>query len=225
MSWAPPAAVIPAGPGVAGLVYAGTLARAVAYIIDSILLGIVTTIATAPFAVSMANAFDPRRGGNLAVSPIALIITVGASALYCIGFWSSGWRGTPAMKLLRLQVGDAATGRTLTPEQSIRRWLALGTIVQLLGFVPALGVVANSGLLLWTIVLLVTTAMSPTKQGLHDKFASTAVVQPYGSGNTAVILGCLLIIALIVLASFVGLIFLGSQVSSILSDVGTSVEG
>lgn len=225
MSWAPPQTVIPAGPGVAGLVYAGTLTRAVAYIIDSFLLGIVTTIVTSPFNVSMVGAFDPRRGVNVAVSPIALIITVGASALYFIGFWSSGWRGTPAMKLLRLQVGDAATGRTLTPEQSVRRWIGFGTIVQLLTFVPALGVVANSGLFLWTIALIITTAISPTKQGLHDKFASTAVVQPFGSGNTAVIIGCLLIIALIVVAGFVGLIFLGSQVSTILSEVGTSVQG
>jgi uncharacterized RDD family membrane protein YckC len=224
MSWAPPEQVMPAGPGVAGLVYASTLARFVAYVIDSILLGIVTSIATAPFAASMVSGLDFRRG-NIAVSPIALIITVGASALYFIGFWSSGWRGTPGMKLLRLQVGDAATGRTLTPEQSVRRWIGFGTFAQLLGFIPALGVVASTGVFLWTLVLLVTTAMSPTKQGLHDRFASTAVVQPYGGGNSAVIIGCLLIIALIVLASFVGLIFLGAQMSTILSEVGTSVQG
>jgi uncharacterized RDD family membrane protein YckC len=225
MAWAPPETVIPAGPGVAGLVYASTLARVVAYIIDAILLGIVTSIATAPFAASIAGAFDPRRPGNVAVSPIALIITVGASALYFIAFWSSGWRATPGMKLLKLQLGDAATGRTLTPPQAVRRWIGYGEFVQLLGFIPALAVVASTGLFLWTIVLLITTAMSPTKQGLHDRFASTAVVQPYGSGNTAVILGCLLIIALVVIFGFVALIFLGTQVSSILSEVGTSVQG
>jgi uncharacterized RDD family membrane protein YckC len=224
MAWAPPEQIIPAGPGVAGLVYAATLTRFVAYVIDSILLSIVTSIATAPFTANMVNAFDPRRA-SVAVSPIALIITVGASALYFIGFWSSGWRGTPGMKLLSLQVGDAATGRTLTPEQSVRRWIAFGTFAQLLAFIPGLGVVASTGVFLWTLILLVTTASSPTKQGLHDRFASTAVVQPYGKGNTAVILGCLLIIALIVLASFVGLIFLGSQISDILSEVGTSVQG
>ena len=223
MAWAPPENVVVAGPGVAGLIYAGTLARVVAYIIDSILLGIVTSIATAPFAASIAGAFDPRRGGNIAISPIALIITVGASAIYFIGFWSSGWRGTPGMKLLRLQLGDAATGRTLTPEQAVRRWIGFGTFVQLASFVPALGLLANGGLFLWTIVLLISTATSSTKQGLHDRFASTAIVQPYGSGSTAVIVGCLVLIGLAVILSFVSLIFLGSQVSAILSEVGTSV--
>jgi len=29
----------------------------------------------------------------------------------------------------------------------------------------------------WVIALLVTTAQSPTKQGLHDKFAGTVVVK------------------------------------------------
>jgi N-acetyl-gamma-glutamylphosphate reductase len=31
--------------------------------------------------------------------------------------------------------------------------------------------------LIWTIALLVTTAQSPTKQGLHDQFAKTVVVK------------------------------------------------
>jgi uncharacterized RDD family membrane protein YckC len=226
MSWAPPATVIPAGPGVAGLIYASTLSRVVAYIIDSFLLAIVTSIVTSPFAAaSFRGAFDPRNPGVVGMSPIALVITVGANALYFIGFWSSGWRGTPGMKLLRLQVGDAATGRTLPPEQAVRRWIAFGDFVQLVGFIPALGALASIGLFIWTLILLVSTAMSPTKQGLHDRFATTAVVQPYGSGTTAVIVGCVVILGLLFLLSIVALIFLGGQVSSILSEVGTSVQG
>ena len=68
--------------------------------------------------------------------------------------------------------------------------------------------------------------MSPTKQGLHDRVADTAMVQPSGGVASQVALGCLVAV-LVVLAlglfSVIGLIFLGSQVSTILSDIGTSV--
>jgi hypothetical protein len=67
--------------------------------------------------------------------------------------------------------------------------------------------------------------MSPTKQGLHDRFANTAVVRPATAGSGAA-MACLVIaivIALAALAAIIGLIFLGGQVSSILSAVGESV--
>jgi uncharacterized RDD family membrane protein YckC len=31
--------------------------------------------------------------------------------------------------------------------------------------------------LVWAIVLLITTAQSPTKQGLHDRYAKSVVVK------------------------------------------------
>ncbi|HET8785387.1 MAG TPA: hypothetical protein VFM38_07115, partial [Candidatus Limnocylindrales bacterium] len=108
--------------------------------------------------------------------------------------------------------------------QAVRRWLGLGEPLVLFGAIPGLG--GLSGLwFIWAIVLLVTTATSPTKQGLHDRIANSAVVRPANAGNTWVIacVGIAFILAAIALLSIVALIFLGAQVSSVLSSVGESV--
>ena len=140
------------------------------------------------------------------------------SALYFIGSWSGGRRATLGQRLLKIQVGNAFDGRPLTLDQAIRRWLGFGEFIWLIGFVP--GLAGFSSLyFLWALVLLITTAASPTKQGLHDRLANSAVVRPVNAGNGLAI-SCvviLLILLLIPLLSIVALIFLGSQVSSILS--------
>ena len=43
------------------------------------------------------------------------------------------------------------------------------------------------------------------------------------ASSLGMILGCLLIVGLVILALIVGLIFLGSQLPQILSEIGTSV--
>ena len=75
----------------------------------------------------------------------------------------------------------------------------------------------------WEVILLVTTASHPQKMGLHDRFANTAMVRPANAGSGGVVLGCILIAIALVVLSIVALIFLGGQVSSILSAVGDSV--
>ena len=52
------------------------------------------------------------------------------------------------------------------------------------------------------------------------------MVQPAGGSTNGMVMGCVVILAVVVglfVLSFIALIFLGAQVSSILSDVGTSV--
>ena len=76
------------------------------------------------------------------------------------------------------------------------------------------------------IVLLITTATSPTKQGLHDRFANTALVSPSGQGASGLAKACLIIVVVLFLLfvlSIVALILLGNQVSSILSEIGESI--
>jgi hypothetical protein len=46
------------------------------------------------------------------------------------------------------------------------------------------------GSVAWNLVLVASTITSPTKQGLHDRFASSALVRPAGAGNRWA-LGCL----------------------------------
>jgi len=212
-------------------VYAGAIPRAAAWIVDSFLLGILVSIITIPFAASAFVGLDPTTDTmpdftQLTVrSGIAAAVAVAIEAAYFIFFWMSGGRATLGMRLFSLQVGNAADGARLRIDQAGKRWLAYGSWLGIAGLVPAFGVVVGLVQMGWTLVLLVTTASSPTKQGLHDRFAGSAVVRPATAGNGLAITCLIVALALPLLFLFllVPLIFLGSQVSDILSAVGDSI--
>jgi uncharacterized RDD family membrane protein YckC len=219
-------------PGAPGLVYAGAIPRAAAYIVDSLILSIISGIAAAPFAATTAvTALDPNNPfGDMSAltmrSGEATLIALVIEAVYFIFLWSSGGRATLGMRLFGLQVGNAANGNKLEVAQAGRRWLAYGSWIGLAAFLPGVGLALGFVQTVWTLVLLYTTATSPTKQGLHDRFAGTAVVRSATAGNGGA-LACLvvaLIIPLLAIVSLVALIGLGGQVSSILSAVGDSVQ-
>lgn len=174
--------------GPAGLYYADVPNRAIAYIIDAIILGVSNLIVAAVLGAIGLNAFSINASattitGFLQYNPIvglvqALIFTA-ISGAYFIYTWTA-MRGTVGQKLLGMQVGNAADGTTLTMDQAIKRWLALGApfgIAQALNPLPGLGMLIGLAAFIWFIALLVTTAQSPTKQGLHDKYAQTVVVK------------------------------------------------
>jgi uncharacterized RDD family membrane protein YckC len=241
MTWAPPPDTASyAVAGAAGLRFADVFARLVAWVIDIIVLALigllVSTVMGATFGASVdwtsyllspgAAVSGELQSRILVVSFVGAVIATGIDLAYFVLSWSSAGRATPGMRLLRLQIGDAADGRTLTRNQAFRRWLAMGTWLDVLAALPVIGSLVALPQFLWYIVLLVTTGSSPTRQGMHDRFAGTAVVQPAsGSGNAAVI-GCLLIIGILVLlavVSMVALVFLGGQVSTILETMGESI--
>ena len=239
MAWAPPPEVV-AGPGVGGLEYAGALPRFVAWIVDGLILGLIGLLFAAGALVLFAGSINwaevarpgyshigVSNGGPL-FAGLLLAAVIGAlvELAYFVFFWTSGARATLGMRLLRLQVANAADGATLTTGQAVRRWIALGQWLGLLGYVPILGAFSGLIQLLWYLILLGTTVTSPTKQGAHDRFAGSVVVQPRGGSSNGLVVGCLLIIGLLVvlpIVAIVALIFLGSQVSNILVDVGNSV--
>ncbi len=218
-------------PGAPGLVYAGAIPRAAAWIVDSFLLGILVSIVTIPFAASAFVGLDPTTDAmpdfsQLTLrSGIAAAVAVVIEAAYFIFFWMSAGRATLGMRLFNLQVGNAPDGARLRPDQAGKRWLAYGSWLGLASLAPAFGAVVGLVQLGWTLVLLVTTASSPTKQGLHDRFAGSAVVRPASAGNGLAITCLIVALALPLLLLFllVPLIFLGSQVSDILSAVGDSI--
>ena len=91
----------------------------------------------------------------------------------------------------------------------------------LFAIVPSVASLANLVDFVWVIVLLVTTVQSPTKQGLHDRFANSAVVRPKDASRGGWAMACLVIVLVlmaIALVSVVALIFLSTQVSGILKD-------
>ena len=238
MAWAPPPEVL-AGPGAGGLEYASAGARFAAWLVDRLILFIVgAVIGLIAFAliagtVDWTEVINSRAGLRrtdfgpfLAASVAASLVGLAIELLYFVFLWTSRSRATLGMRLLNLQVANAADGATLTRGQAVRRWVGLGALLGLLQYVPIIAAFAGLIQLLWAVILLGTVATSPTKQGLHDRFAGSVIVNPRGGSSNAFLIGCLALVGFVVLGIVVGflaLIFLGSQVSDILRDYGNSI--
>jgi uncharacterized RDD family membrane protein YckC len=239
MAWTPPADVV-GGPGVAGVQYAGALPRFVAWVVDRLIVGFIGWILIAVAIVLFAGSIDwsrfttpgisrspigdsgPLAAGILVAGLIGLLIEV----VYFVLLWTSSARATLGMRLLSLQVANAADGTTMTRSQALKRWIALGPWLGVLSSVPAIGFVATLVEIVWSLVILLTTASSPTKQGVHDRAARSLVVQPRGDSSNGLFVGCMVIVAIVLVTPIIGivaLIFLGSQVSGILQNVSKSV--
>jgi uncharacterized RDD family membrane protein YckC len=182
-TWTAMSAPVTAGP--AGYVYADVPNRAIAYIIDAIILaviGIVVAIILGAIGLASVNltAGSSNFGQyNFVAGLIFALVATAINGAYFVYTWTT-MRASPGQKVLGMQVGNAADGATLTMEQAIKRWIALGapfSIAQALNPLPGLGVLIGLASLAWFIALLWTTAQSPTKQGLHDQYANTVVVK------------------------------------------------
>jgi uncharacterized RDD family membrane protein YckC len=174
--------------GPAGLYYADVPNRTIAYIIDAIILGIINLIVAGVLGLIGLNSFSVNTGAttinnlltyNPVVGLIQALIFAAISGAYFIYTWTE-MRGSVGQRALGMQVGNASDGKTLTMDQAIKRWIALGApfgIAQALNPLPGLGMLIGLAAFVWFIALLVTTAQSPTKQGLHDQYAGTVVVK------------------------------------------------
>lgn len=186
VAWETAAAAAPV-PGAAGFVYADVPNRIIALIIDGIILGvigivitaIVTAIIGAPYDIDIDEQFNVSVTTNYLALIVNLLLSMAVSAAYWIYTWTA-LRGSPGQKVLGMQVGNYPDGATLTQNQAIRRWIALGgllPIVQSLNQLPLLGTLIGIGTIVYFAYLLYSTAKSPTKQGFHDKFANSVVVK------------------------------------------------
>lgn len=237
--WAPPPVQSGFGPG-SSIEYGGVLSRFVAWFVDGLIIGLVSGLIVAPLYLIALGSLDWAQlatpgyrsatlvatGALLAVTAVVAVIGLVLNVAYFVLQWTSGARATLGMRLMHLQVAGASDGRTLTRQEGLRRWLAMGSWVSVFSVIPVVGSLASLGLFVWEIVLLVSTASSPVRQGIHDRFAGSAVIQPVGTSNSGCVVAFVVvvgIIAVISLLSIVALIFLGGQVSSILSNVGRSI--
>ncbi len=167
--------------GAGGLIYADVPSRIIAYIVDAIILGVGFFIL---FTIFGGLFFASAIGGFGILSfvwfVILLLIYAAGSAIYFIYTWTK-MRGSPGMRVLGLQVLNAADGAALTQPQAIRRWLFLfgpnvvGQVAALM--LGGLGTLLSLLLLGYVLYLLYTTANSATRQGFHDVQAATVVVK------------------------------------------------
>jgi uncharacterized RDD family membrane protein YckC len=217
MSWAPPPDQLQAQ---AGMRFAEVGPRLAAWLVDTILLTFVGGLLSAPVFFLLLGNYDwaemfrqAERGnafvfdGQLLVAAFATtVITTVINAVYFVFLWSSGGRATLGMRMLKLEIGNAADGATLSMTTGFKRWLAMGSWLALLGSVPLLGSLAQLGQFVWELVLLVTTSSSPTRQGLHDRFAKSAIVQT-GPGANPWVVGCGALIIATVASMVLGFVF------------------
>jgi len=216
-------------PGAPGLSFADTVSRLIAFVIDGFLVGILGSILAAVLGFGTTRTFQSgtTSGASVSVEGAAFAVPfVFLGFLYFVFFWTGGRRATLGQQIFKLQVGNAFDGQPLTLTQAVKRWLGLGLFLSLFAAVPVVYGLASLAQFVWVIVLLVTTVRSPTKQGLHDRFANSAVVRPSNQSSSGLATACLILVVVLVLLavfSIVALIFLGSQVSDILSRVGDSI--
>ena len=151
-SWTP---VAPARPGpAAGVVYAGFWIRVVAWIIDAIALGILTSAIT-PFFGTPGVMID---GSRIVVDPGANAMGALIGLVYFVGLWTA--RGqTVGMMPFRLFVARVEDGGRPDIVRAFLRYVGL--------------ILSFAALLLGVIWV----AIDGRKQGWHDKLAGTVVVQ------------------------------------------------
>jgi uncharacterized RDD family membrane protein YckC len=166
-----------------GFVYADVPNRAIAYIIDSIIVGVLIVIIGIILAGVGLATNTITANATVEVNYVATIILgligIAISGAYFVYTWTS-MRATIGMKVLGMQIGNAGDGATLTTDQAIRRFGALSApsvLAQVFQPVPLIGLILSLVALGWFFYLLYTTAKSPTKQGWHDVFANTQVVK------------------------------------------------
>ncbi|MEK6192009.1 MAG: RDD family protein [Chloroflexota bacterium] len=151
---APPEA--PAGPA-QGLRYAGFWVRFVAFILDAIVLAVLTA-ALAPLIGGGGGMVDFENGVynvNYGANAIVLLIDL----VYFVGFWT--WRGqSPGMIPFNMRIVLAADGGKVDVVRALLRYVGLLISIAVL----FLGVI-------WV-------AFDRRKQGWHDKIAGTVVVRP-----------------------------------------------
>jgi uncharacterized RDD family membrane protein YckC len=182
--WTAPASAGAPAAAAGGLVYADVPNRAIAYIIDAIILFVINVVIGIVLGgiLGPTVSIDFETGQvttNWGSAVVSAIVSTLITGLYFVYTWTS-MRGSPGQRMLGMQVGNASDGATITMDQAIRRWIFLGApfgIASALAGAGGLGLIIGLAGLAYFIYLLVSTAQSPTKQGFHDKQANTVVVK------------------------------------------------
>lgn len=170
-------------PGPGGLLYADVPNRIMALVLDIIALAVVGFLLAWFFGglVTEPGAIDAA-GGQLDVTAFLVVLVL--QLVVSFAYFGTQWTivgTTLGMRLLGLRIGDESDGRAITWRQSAIRWLVLGLPALLAStavYVPnIIGLILGAVGLALLLLLLYTMAQSPSKQGLHDRYAHTIVTR------------------------------------------------
>jgi uncharacterized RDD family membrane protein YckC len=218
--WSAPAAPVAStgvGPAAEGVVIARVFPRLVAYFVDVLILGALGLAVSVPLGL-----YGRDRDSTLALGVAAVLVVV--DLVYFVGLWTSGLQATLGMRLLRLRVLNAATAGSLPVNDALLRWLGLTGAIGILGLVPGVDTYIVPLGAVWLLVLLITTGSDRLRQGLHDKWARSVVVQPAPGGTGLAVATCLVLILFFgVLLPIAGIALYGDRLRDILIEIGNSV--
>jgi uncharacterized RDD family membrane protein YckC len=171
-------------PGPGGVALADFTDRAIAAIIDFVIIGIIGAIVASVMTgilgeellggIFGASVKIPSLMSSLATVVVMLII----SAAYFVGMWTRMGGATVGMRVMKLSVRDAASGQPVGQGAAINRWLFLGAPAVLSSIYGwGIGLILSVVVLVYYLYLAYTIANSPTRQGLHDVQAKTVVAK------------------------------------------------
>jgi RDD family len=177
----------PASTAPAGEPLASVSRRSLAWIADVVLVtvlifvsvGIVDaafgpTVRTHPEAAALEDVMTADVGRVVLNALLATALSAG----YFVVPWAF-LGGSPAQLALRMRVRGRPNGETLPLGRALARWILLfppfATISALTAGMPLFAAVVWGTAVVWYVVLLLTTARSETKQGLHDRIARSVV--------------------------------------------------
>jgi uncharacterized RDD family membrane protein YckC len=161
--------------------YADATGRLIAYMIDAVIVSVIVLAGATVLSVLLGPAVS-FSGATITVDrELAVLNATMATAinlLYFVMLWTR-LSATLAQRLLKLQV-VSTSGEGLALGQAVIRWILLSAPAVAAGVAAALGQVVSwidILALAWYTALLITTALSPTKRGLHDRVAGTIVTR------------------------------------------------
>jgi uncharacterized RDD family membrane protein YckC len=137
-------------------VYGGFWVRVLAFILDALVLGLITSALAPLLGAGTTVTFE---GNTWQVNTTANALGTLFGLVYFVGFW--GWRGqTPGMMAFNMRVVRAEDGGGVDWVRALLRYVGL-----IISFVVIL-------------IGVIWAAFDDRKQGWHDKIAGTLVVRP-----------------------------------------------
>jgi uncharacterized RDD family membrane protein YckC len=130
--------------------YAGFWIRTLAYVIDALILVIVSEI------MVLSMGLLPE---SSALAAIATVLPIAICFIYMTALWASDMQATIGQKVCAVRVVNAITGTKISFLRAVGRWFALhfGMAILFIG--------------------VIMVAFTERKQGLHDMLAGTFVVK------------------------------------------------